>query len=488
MLLEQCVAVLIQTGQTDMARQRLGAVLAQETSHDTARQLMETIERRDGRQDEAVALAETRLLSRPPGMRRALELAALYEGAERLDQAAAELDWILDRADTARFGQLVNALGVAGRMSDRDERFSRLVLSFVQRTVTRFPEAPLHVYRSGLRALARLGPIDERFDDLADRAVRFARGAAGPTEQDAVIWRQLAQELVQADHPEAAGRAVRIRLLADAPLDPRASTLLAIVGLVSNAAAGDAEAAVDLVKALALRGRLPRLAGMDQEPKIGETYYEASQMFGTLGDEHGAERLLLETVRHQPDHAMALNNLGYTRLEFGRADRQTIEYIERAHDLVPDNSNVLDTVGWLRYKSGLFETDGDTLGAIGLIRRSIEKSTEPSAEVYDHLGDTLWRLGDPHAAADAWQRATEIVQDTRRREQIERMYRLQQEQGWGLVVAKPHELYDRQFGDLVNRARMKLQEAGAGRTPAVAATFEEMGVSGRLEEVGDGGS
>ncbi len=487
-LLEQWVAVLIQTGQTDVALERLATVLEQETSHDTARRLLETIERRDGRRNEAVALAETRLLSRPREMRRALELAALYEGADRLDQAGAELDWILDRADTARFDQLVNALGVAGRMSDRDERFSQLVLSFVQRTVTRFPEAPLQVYGSGLQALARIGPIDERFDDLADRAVRFARGAAGQTQQEANIWRQLAQVLVQAGHPAAAGRALRIRLLADAPLDPPARTLLALVGLFSNAAAGDAGAAVDLVKALALRGRLPRLAGMDQEPQIGDTYYEVSQMFGILGDDHGAERLLLETVRHQPDHAMALNNLGYTRLELGRADRQTIEYVERAHDLAPDDSNVLDTVGWLRYKSGLFETDGDTIGAIGLIRSSIEKSTEPSAEVLDHLGDTLWRLGDPKAAADAWRRAAEMVQDKQRREQIQRVYLLQQERGWGLVVAKPHERYDRQFGDLLNRARMKLREADAGGTPAVAATFEEMGVTGRLEEVGNGGS
>ena len=486
-LLEQWVAVLIQTGQTDMARERLAELLERETSHDTARQLLETIARRDGRHAVAVALAETRLLSRPREMHRAQELATLYAGAERFDQAGAELDWILERADVARFDQLVNALGVAGHMSDRDERFSPLVLSFAQRTVTRFPEAPLMVYGSGLRALARIGPIDERFDDLADRAVHFARGAAGQTRQEANIWRLLAQKLVDAGYPEAAGRAVRTRLLADAPLEPRAWSMLAIVTLVSNAASGDAEAAVDLVKALALRGRLPRLVEVSREPPIGEIYYEASQIFGTLGDEHGAERLLLETVRHQPDHAMALNNLGYTRLELGRADRETVRYIERAHVLVPDDSNVLDTVGWLRYKSGLFKTDGDADGAIGLIRRSIEKSGEPSAEVLDHLGDTLWRLGDAEAATDAWRRAVEMLQDTQRREQIQQVYLLQQERWWGLIVASPEEMYDRQFGDLLNRARMKLQDADAGGTPAVASTFEEMGVSGHIEEVGNGG-
>ena len=94
--------------------------------------------------------------------------------------------------------------------------------------------------------------------------------------------------------------------------------------------------------------------------KMAEVFYEASKIFNMLGDELGAERLLMETIQRRPDHAMALNNLGYTRWERGRIDEQTVDFIDRALVLAPDDGNVLDTVGWLRYKKGQFDDDGDT--------------------------------------------------------------------------------------------------------------------------------
>ncbi len=489
-LLGQCVGLLEQD-EPDHSEEivaRLELLLQREPSHDTARQLLESVERRHGRVDRAVALAETRLRTRPQGMRRELELAALYAGAERDDQAVRRLQWILDRGDEARFDQLVSAMGVAGRMSDRDEQFNDLVLSFAQRTISRFPEAPLQVYGTGLRAMARAGVIDERFDDLADRAVQFARGGAGSTLREVEIWRQLAQTLVNAGYPAAAGRAVRMRLLADAPLEVQARTLLAVIALVSDAAAKDAAASVELIEALGLRGWLPRFRGMNEQPQMADVFYEASSIFNMIGDEPGTERLLMETIRHRPDHAMALNNLGYSRLELGRIDDQTVEFIERAHELAPDDSNVLDTVAWMRYKKGLFDDDDETQGAVGLIRRSLEKSADASAEVLDHLGDTLWRLGQLAGAENAWRRAAKMLQDEDRRANLRQVYRMIQERGWGLVVADPKQLYDREYEGLLRGLLEKIEQADAGGDPAVAPTFEEMRVTGSTGEAGDGGA
>ncbi len=421
-------------------------------------------------------------------MRRELELAALYAGAGRDDQAVTRLQWILDRGNDARFDQLVSAMGVASRLGDRDEQFNDLVLSFARRTVDRFPEAPLQVYGTGLRALARAGVTDERFDDLADRAVQFARGGAGSTLQEVEIWRQLAQALVDAGYPAAAGRAVRTRLLADAPLEVPARTLLAVIALVSDAAAADAAASVELIEALGLRGWLPQFPGMGAEPKMADVFYWASTIFNLLGDELGAEQLLMETVQRRPDHAMALNNLGYTRLERGRIDEQTVGFIERAHELVPDDANVLDTVGWLRYKNGLFDDDGDTPGALGLINRSLEKSPDPSAEVLDHRGDTLWRLGDAVEARDAWQRAADLLQNKQRRENLQGQYLLLQVRIWRLLVADPEQMYDRQYEGLLDRLLKKIEQLDAGGEPAVARTIQEMDATRSTGEANDGGA
>jgi tetratricopeptide (TPR) repeat protein len=326
--------------------------------------------------------------------------------------------------------------------------------------------------------MARLGIDDERFDAMADRAARHARGATGGDIQAADLWRQLAQALVESGHPAAAGRALRARLLADTPLEPPALTLLTVVTLVTDAAAGDEEASMELIQGMAMRGKLPDLWGRGGEADLAEVYFDTSTIFSTVGDQAGCERLLRETVRLAPDHAMALNNLGYTRLELGYGDEQTRQWINRAYELAPNDSNVLDTVGWLNYKSGRFGGPQDEAGALALIRESLAQSQEPSAEVLDHLGDTLWRLGDADAALEAWRRAAEVVTDARQRRQMEDLYTALQARQWGLRVADPADLYDLQFGEILERALRKIDAADGGADPPVAATFEEMGVTG----------
>jgi tetratricopeptide (TPR) repeat protein len=474
MLLERWVTLMLRQERASEAIERLQGVIAAAPAHDAARGMLETVYRRAGSQDEALPLGEERLLSRPQGMRRELELAAMYAGAGRDDEALAYLGWVLDRADEATFEHLVSALGVIGRMSDRDARHDPMALEFAELTVQRYPEAPLQIYGSALRALARLDRVDQHFDDLADRAVRFGKGASGASYQAADVWRQLAQALVSSDEPLAAGRAVRARLWADAPLDPAARALLARVALVADAAADRPDASIALIDRLALRGWLPPTPGVDAEPTLPEVLYETSIVYAMLGREDGAERLLRQAVEVDPAHAMALNNLGYTRLEMGFADEQTVDWIEQAHAARPDDANVLDSIGWLRYKQGRFEGEEGTPGAVELIRGSLARGDEPVPEVYDHLGDALWRLGDVEAARRAWEQAVEILQDEERRERYRQIYIFVQTRQWGLVVADPAEIHERQFGRLLEDAREKLRVAEEGGAPAVAATFEEL--------------
>jgi tetratricopeptide (TPR) repeat protein len=486
LLLEQWATLMVREDRPDDAIRRLQEVLAEEPAHDAARRILETLYRRGGRLEEALPLGEQRLLSRPPGLRRELELAAMYAGAGRDREAVEHLGWVLDRADAADFDHMVSALGVAGRMSDRDARHDALALEFAQRTVQRFPEAPLQVYGTALRSLARMDRIDERFDDLADRAARSARGASGASIQAADVWRQLAQALVNAGEPEAAARALRARLWSDAPLEAPAGALLARAALVSDAAADHAEASVDLIDRLALRGWLPPIPGAEEEPTVPEVLYETSIVYAMLGREVGAERLLRETIRLAPDHAMALNNLGYTRLVLGYGDDQTAAWIERAHELVPEDGNVLDTAGWLHYKQGRFEGDDDAPGALALLREALDRTEEPAPEVLDHLGDTLWRVGDAEGAVDAWRQVVEILEDAERRERLSQVYLFIQGRQWGLFVADPDEIHERQFGRLLEDAREKLQTAEQGGTPAVTATFEELSAAGKPGEADDG--
>ena len=65
-----------------------------------------------------------------------------------------------------------------------------------------------------------------------------AGGGSGRSVQAAIGWRPLAQALVDVGQPASAGRVVRARMQAEAPLDATALELLSTVTLASDAAAG----------------------------------------------------------------------------------------------------------------------------------------------------------------------------------------------------------------------------------------------------------
>ncbi len=466
---------------------RLESVLESEPAHDVARMHLERVYAHLEQTDQALVQAERRLLSRPEGIRRELELAATWAGAGRSAEALVRLRWVLDRAATATHDQLLAALALAGRLGDAGQGDEALTVELVEVTVGRFPESPLQVYGTGLRGLARLGRIDDRFDALASRGAASARGANGPDLEAADAWRQLAQALVNAGHPAAAARALRARLLGGSALDGSAQVLLLAAAIAATAGADRPEDAIQTIRSLTDSGRLAPAAGAERAESIEEwlagLFFEASTIYLNLGREAGACRLLQEAVGLDADHAMILNNLGYTRLGMGHGDEQTVEWIEQAYRQEPEDANVLDTTGWLRYKQGRLAGDGEGPGALWLIEQAISRAeTDPqddvSPEVLDHLGDTKWRLGDLAGARAAWRRVVDMLGAPERREQILRDLDRNQLRFWGLLVADPGDLYRLGEGAVLERARAKIQAAEQGAQPPVAATFAEVAGAG----------
>src|SRR5690606_22831880 len=112
--------------------------------------------------------------------------------------------------------------------------------------------------------------------------------------------------------------------------------------------------------------------------------------------------------------------------------------------------SILDSLGWLRYLQGRLDDEpvagaSPLPGAITLLRRAVERSPEPSAEVLDHLGDALWRAGRREEAGMTWTAAYEAAARYPRDRMVEVLAAYQQRE-LGLVVRDPEEVYQRQFG------------------------------------------
>ena len=155
--------------------------------------------------------------------------------------------------------------------------------------------------------------------------------------------------------------------------------------------------------------------------------------------------------------------------------------IEKAHQLEPQEHNILDTIGWLRYKQGRLkdqpaigaEGDDGGVGAATLIQRAIDDSTEPSPEVLDHMGDVQWRLGDTESALAAWKRVVNVLGDGAFRKQWLQQIALLQSRQWGIIVTDGERQYDRDYGAVLRRAQEKIDAVARGDQPAVAPIWND---------------
>jgi tetratricopeptide (TPR) repeat protein len=133
-----------------------------------------------------------------------------------------------------------------------------------------------------------------------------------------------------------------------------------------------------------------------------------SQMFAMMGDAANyAKRYALSdsayasSLETDPSNAYALNNYAYylslRNEQLDLADSLS----KRSMILDPENASYADTYGWILYQKK------DYNSALIYIEKSLEKAPN-NAEVNEHLGDVLFKLGKILEAKNAWKKAKEL--------------------------------------------------------------------------------
>jgi tetratricopeptide (TPR) repeat protein len=128
--------------------------------------------------------------------------------------------------------------------------------------------------------------------------------------------------------------------------------------------------------------------------------YQLAHLYARVGRQRESEHVLRQVLAIEPTHPPASNDLGYGWAERGENLAQAESLIRQAVAAEPANLSFLDSLGWVLYKRGKFRE----------ARTSLERAIGASASdadpvVLDHLGDTLYRLGDRDAAAKQWEQA-----------------------------------------------------------------------------------
>ena len=118
-------------------------------------------------------------------------------------------------------------------------------------------------------------------------------------------------------------------------------------------------------------------------------------------------------LKHEPDHAQALNALGYTLADATDRHAEAYELIKKALDLRPTDFYILDSMGWVLYRLGRLDE------AIDYLRKALNIRKDP--EIAAHLGEVLWVRGEREQAKEVWEAALQQTpEDTRLLDVIER--------------------------------------------------------------------
>ena len=117
-----------------------------------------------------------------------------------------------------------------------------------------------------------------------------------------------------------------------------------------------------------------------------------------------AEKDLRTVLAQEPDNAAALNALGYILTDKTTRFDEARELLVKAYTLNPTDPAIIDSVGWLHYRTGNYPE------ALAYLRRAYDAYQD--AEIAAHLGEVLWVIGEKDEARQIWKDALKLTPDS----------------------------------------------------------------------------
>jgi len=136
-----------------------------------------------------------------------------------------------------------------------------------------------------------------------------------------------------------------------------------------------------------------------RQPHASDIQYDLGMLYERAGRLADFERMMQAIIDQEPEHANALNALGYTWADHNVRLAEAHVLLERALQLAPDSPHILDSVGWYHYRAG----------NLAQARHYLEVAYQlmDAADVAAHLGEVMWQLGEREKALTLWRSARE---------------------------------------------------------------------------------
>ena len=142
-------------------------------------------------------------------------------------------------------------------------------------------------------------------------------------------------------------------------------------------------------------------ASLQARPEDEDLLYQYGAVLDRLGERKPALVVMQRIVDKNPEHADALNYIGYTLVEESRDLERALGLIKKADKLKPNNGYIVDSLAWAYYRLGRLDE------AWKQIQRAVALAQDDPT-MWEHYGDIARDLGRRDKAKKGYQTALKL--------------------------------------------------------------------------------
>ncbi len=323
--------------------------------------------------DQAAAVLAAYLQKYPPAREARLAYARTLVAQKRFTEARAEFEKLMTGLpDSTEMAFAVALLSLQLKDYDSAEKYLKGLLNTPYRD------------KDGVRLY--LGQVAEERKDLPEALKWY--GEVGEGEQYVQAQIRYAQVLARQGKLDEARAGLQRAAAKNS--QQRIQLILAEAQLLRDA--NQPKAAFDLVG-----------QALDRAPNNPDLLYDYAMLAEKIERVDVLESSLRKLIEIRPEHAHAYNALGYSLADRNQRLLEAQELIEKALKLAPDDSFIIDSMGWVLYRRGQLKD------SLAYLRRAY--AGRPDPEIAAHLGEVLWALGERSEAERVWGDATKDSPD-----------------------------------------------------------------------------
>ncbi len=154
-------------------------------------------------------------------------------------------------------------------------------------------------------------------------------------------------------------------------------------------------------------------AGIAAFPKNAELYFEQALLLEDAGLHLEAAHTMQRVLQLNPNHAEALNFIGYTWADHNINLDKAYRYISKAVDLKPDNGFIRDSLGWVYFRMGRLEQ------ALHEMKKAVQLEPD-DPHIREHLGDVCRAMGRTEQARTAYRKALQLAKEASEKAELQK--------------------------------------------------------------------